>query len=341
MACLAPPRNGALYFQRRWDTSPYRRVHRLTYTRLNRPRWPANGSVVWRPSWGLERPMPPDILLPALSAPPASHQQSDFSPAPLQKAELLHHRLYANLTLSEADSLALIQRDRVTVNGHLQRTDRWVSGSDVVAVNGHRLEDLASLALLAHKPARCALTEGDPLRRPTYASLLPDPTLVARPAGPVDLNSSGLLIITNRRALASAVMRVPGLCVTLVAKLRAPLRPWQLAALRGTAAFDGVRPELVEVSAQEEDGTDGDNADVAEKPVLRVVLPAGRPAHLRRALAAVQSPPCLSICCVGLGPLSLEEPALLRPGTMRPLAEAEIASVLEEAGEATAARAAL
>lgn len=73
-----------------------------------------------------------------------------------------------------------------------------------------------------------ALTEGDALKRPTYQQLLfpdqrchqdtqldtfgadlatprghprPDDSLVARPLGPTDLASSGLLLLTNRPAL--------------------------------------------------------------------------------------------------------------------------------------------
>lgn len=42
-----------------------------------------------------------------------------------------------------------------------------------------------------------ALTEGDPLKRPTYQQLLPDASLIAQPMGPTDLTSSGLLLLTN------------------------------------------------------------------------------------------------------------------------------------------------
>lgn len=33
---------------------PYRGVHKLTWTRLNRARWPEQGSLVWHPTWGIQ-----------------------------------------------------------------------------------------------------------------------------------------------------------------------------------------------------------------------------------------------------------------------------------------------
>ena len=39
-----------------WDTTrPYRNVHRLTWTRLHRARWPSHGSLVWQPTWGFQQ----------------------------------------------------------------------------------------------------------------------------------------------------------------------------------------------------------------------------------------------------------------------------------------------
>eukprot|EP00929_Paragymnodinium_shiwhaense_P093269 TRINITY_DN5340_c0_g1_i1.p1 TRINITY_DN5340_c0_g1~~TRINITY_DN5340_c0_g1_i1.p1 ORF type:complete len:109 (+),score=11.09 TRINITY_DN5340_c0_g1_i1:100-426(+) len=54
-----PPALAARLSQRRWDTSPYRRVHRLTWTRLNRPKWPMQGSLAWKPHWGPQAPVAP------------------------------------------------------------------------------------------------------------------------------------------------------------------------------------------------------------------------------------------------------------------------------------------
>eukprot|EP00971_Amphidinium_carterae_P060891 1205210-Amphidinium_carterae.1 len=50
-------------------------------------------------------------------------------------------------------------------------------------VNGHVMSHLANVAILAHKPSNYCLTDEDPLKRPTYRAILPDPTVVAAPAG--------------------------------------------------------------------------------------------------------------------------------------------------------------
>ena len=37
------------------DLRPYRGAHKLTWTRLNRPRWPVSGSMVWHATWGFQK----------------------------------------------------------------------------------------------------------------------------------------------------------------------------------------------------------------------------------------------------------------------------------------------
>ncbi|CAE8673710.1 unnamed protein product, partial [Polarella glacialis] len=413
----------ALYCQRRWDTSPYRNVHKLTWTRLNRARWPQNGSLAWTPTWGFQKPLPPSALSPENSSIVSSSSGSFRRSARAERSggssecQLLHKRLQAALGLSALDAMVLVQRSRVTVDGHIQSKDRWVEAGEDVAVNGHRLEELSNLALLVHKPVGFALTEGDPLRRPTYTQLLPDPSLVARPVGRVDIGSSGLLVLTNNSKLivalggesgpAAQIKRgengergsVAPLAATFLLRLREPLRPIQLAVLQTSAPYgSGWTPELVEevdlqnafgreteFSDHEETGQelqsqpvialpsegaswkqlpDGlgerlpgegepesflalldrrpDSLTAALEPtsrlrepsrqpqeyILRVVLPGGTAAQMRRALAFVASAPALRICCIRLGALALDEPDLLSPGDMRQLSDDEVASII-------------
>mmetsp|Transcript_781 Transcript_781/g.2124 ORF Transcript_781/g.2124 Transcript_781/m.2124 type:complete len:380 (-) Transcript_781:9-1148(-) len=333
MQAFFPPAVPAQLCQRRWDTSPYRRVHRLTWARLNAPRWPYNGSMVWRPIWKRQGPLPFSAQLTASGDsnadwPVGADQTPLVTAMPRSKPELLHRRIHAHLSVSKTEALMLIQRGRVTVNGHLQTRNQWVRSSDEIAVNRHSLEELSSLAILVHKPAGCALTEGDPLKRPTYQSLLPDQTLVARPAGRIDLRASGVLVVTNRRELAAAVATAPQLAVAFLVLLRQPLTLKQLVAMRDPELYgDGAFPEDVEMSRSEEGA--GSWSQEAQAS-LHVVLRGGGSMQLRQALACVGAP-TLNVCCVRVGPLSIEDPDMQEPGSSRPLSDAEVAAVSDEA----------
>ena len=92
-----PPQLLPRLCQCRYDTSPYRGVHRLTWSRLHRFRWPSSGSLVWQPTWGFQKP------LPAAAVPRTA--------VPLRgKPQLLAERLVEDLGLQRQDALALIQR---------------------------------------------------------------------------------------------------------------------------------------------------------------------------------------------------------------------------------------
>lgn len=325
---LTPPTALARHCQRRWDTSPYRGVHKLTWQRLNAPRWPYGGSVAWRPAWAPEKSFPPDrqLLENVGSVGAPSRIDGDTSEGEAGAAEkaapqLLLQRLRDCLNLSATDATVLIQRSRVTVNGALQRTNRWIGAADEVTVNGHRLAELADVALVAHKPSKWLLTEDDPLKRLTYTSLLPDARFLAGPAGRIDARASGLLVLTNRRALAAAVSGTSGrLTAVFEVHLRDAIEPEQLAALHGAVpGAAGVLLDVVDASTW-----DGGS-------VLHLALHGGLAHHVRVALASAGAPKAASICCLRVGPLTIEDPGLMEPGSVRPLTDGEIAAVLREA----------
>lgn len=371
-AALAPPCDLAKFSQRRWDTSPYRNAHKLTWARLNRPRWPRNGSLVWAPTWGFQKPLPPEALALAWDSRPRVAAPAGDLHAPPKVPQLLHRRLQESLSLDASDALVLVQRSRVTVDGKIQSRDRWVKDEEI-AVNGYPLSELAELALLAHKPAGMALTEGDPLKRETYRALLPDRRLLARPGGAVDLGSSGLLVLTNQNGLLNA-LRSANLRATFLVHLREQLRPSQLAVLESSAPWGRgnsapVSVEQVEQGPAQHDvqvehstraelpSTEPDLAGLVQWPgrlpserkaflpqsdlltSLRVVLPGptGAAARLRQALAFVGAGPAASISCVGLGPLRIDGSDLGTPRAVRPLSQPEIKEIIWAASTGDAA----
>lgn len=262
-----------------------------------------------------------------------SAAEGDYVPGNEDAHQLLHRRLAAKLNLTGIDALALIQRHRVLVNGTLQRVDRWLQAGDVVAVNGHCLDQLAKLTFIVHKPVGFTLTEEDPLERPTYRLLLPDRMLLARPVGRLDIGASGLLVLTNSREVADSLEERSGLSATFDIQLRSPLKWSQLAALRGVWPYGGIEaPELVQQGMCESTG----------RVTLRVTSRTGRPLHLRRALVAVGASGTIArICCIRLGPLSLDALALEEPGAVRPVSVAELTAVIRDAATAPIPSAAL
>ncbi|CAE7542739.1 ZFP36L1 [Symbiodinium natans] len=333
---------------------PYRRVHQLTWTSLNRARWPENGSLAWQPVWGFQKPLPPASLsIPGLLRPPPA---APAAPLPCTSGpQRLQKLLQAALGLNAQDALALVQRSRVTVDGQIQKRDRWIEDGHEITVNGHPLTEITGVSFVAHKPAGFALTEGDPLKRPTYSQLLPDPSLIARPLPmPVDLHSSGLVVLTNHAALRAALTcegaKLPP--STFMVRLRQRPSSYQLAVLETKAPYDGVaEPLLVEdlTDAQNDEvivaedpqppdvgtllgssvatwGTEPPRSHYAPRevlPIVAVTLCGGSAATVRQGLLAVGAAP-REICCVSWGPLSLHGSDLSEPGGIRPLSQEEV-----------------
>lgn len=100
---------------------------------------------------------------------------------------------------SRTEARSWIGAGRVSVNGRVVRDpDAWVDMErDRVAFDGKPLRSEARAYLLLHKPAGYITTYRDPHGRPTIYDLLPDRERYLFPVGRLDLDTSGLLILTN------------------------------------------------------------------------------------------------------------------------------------------------
>jgi 16S rRNA U516 pseudouridylate synthase RsuA-like enzyme len=98
----------------------------------------------------------------------------------------------------------MIEEGRVKVNGRVEGDpNRWVDlERDAISVDDRPLEKAAPVYLLLHKPAGYLTTYRDPEGRPTIFDLLPDREQYLFPVGRLDLDTSGLLILTNDTAFA-------------------------------------------------------------------------------------------------------------------------------------------
>jgi len=151
---------------------------------------------------------------------------------------------------SRSEARRWVAAGRVEVNGSVIRDpDHWVDLElDRVSFDGEPLASAERIYLLMHKPVGYLTTYRDPEGRPTVYELLPDLGQYLFPVGRLDLDTSGLLIMTNDAQLAER-MTNPDYHVpkTYAVKASMPLGDEQLELLRkGIELRDGTtRPAIV------------------------------------------------------------------------------------------------
>jgi 23S rRNA pseudouridine2605 synthase len=95
----------------------------------------------------------------------------------------------------------LIRAGRVRVNGAPGELNTVVGKSDVVEVDGARVQRQRLAYALLHKPADAVTTAHDPQGRRTVVELVPDEPRVV-PVGRLDADTTGALLLTNDGDLA-------------------------------------------------------------------------------------------------------------------------------------------
>lgn len=92
----------------------------------------------------------------------------------------------------------LIKEGKVKVNGKvITEPGFMVSKKDKVVVNNKQLEHQTKKYYIFHKPAGYITTKSDEKNRKTIYDILPEKLKLLNPAGRLDKESSGLLILTN------------------------------------------------------------------------------------------------------------------------------------------------
>ncbi|MGE0393932.1 MAG: pseudouridine synthase, partial [Vicinamibacterales bacterium] len=108
---------------------------------------------------------------------------------------------------SRTEARSWIHRGRVTVNGRIvENPDHWVDmARDAVLFDGAPLARRERVYLLLYKPTGYLTTYKDPEGRPTVYDLLDGVDTFVSPVGRLDLDTSGLLLMTNDTQLAERV----------------------------------------------------------------------------------------------------------------------------------------
>jgi 23S rRNA pseudouridine2605 synthase len=182
---------------------------------------------------------------------------------------------------SRTEARSWIGAGRVRVNGKVIRNpDHWVDlARDRVALDGQPLRKAEYVYVLLYKPKGFLTTYRDPQGRPTVYDLLPDVGTWVTPVGRLDLDTTGLLLLTNDTAFANAVMS-PGSKVPKTYQLKSSSRlsGEQIEQLRsGVPLSDGpAHAEAVRIIR-----------DTPKYTHLEMVLTEGRNREVRRMIEAV------------------------------------------------------
>ena len=130
-------------------------------------------------------------------------------PASSARGERLQKLLSAAGVASRRQAETLISAGRVTVNGVVmcELGSRADPRGDVIAIDGERLEfGGPRRTILLHKPRGVVSTMSDPEGRPTVRDLVRGLGDRLYPVGRLDLQTSGLLLLTNDGELAARLL---------------------------------------------------------------------------------------------------------------------------------------
>ncbi len=145
---------------------------------------------------------------------------------------------------SRRQAEAWIAAGRVTVNGEAIRSPALnVTANDHIAVDGRPLPARERTRLfLHHKPRGLVTTHTDPKGRPTVFAALPKdlPRLIS--VGRLDIDTEGLLLLTNEGSLARALeLPATGWLRRYRVRAHGHVRADQLSQLRQGITIDGIR----------------------------------------------------------------------------------------------------
>jgi 23S rRNA pseudouridine2605 synthase len=203
----------------------------------------------------------------------------------------------------------LIAEGRVTVNGEVAELGRRVDAAhDLIEIDGAPISVAEGLVhYLLNKPRGVVTTASDPQGRPTVVSLVPPEPRVF-PVGRLDVDTEGLLLLTNNGELAHRLTHPSfGVEKEYVAEVRGHPSPAELRTLRDGVDLDDGRTAPAKVS-------------LLSPTVVRIAIHEGRNRQVRRMCEAVGHP-VVRLVRVRFGPIADRR---LPPGQWRPLTAKEL-----------------
>jgi pseudouridine synthase len=204
------------------------------------------------------------------------------------------------------------------VNGTtIRNPDHWVDPQrDRIAVDGKPLRSAAKAYILLYKPKGYLTTRRDPEGRPTVYDLTGDVGTWLSPVGRLDLDTSGLLLMTNDTEFAERIAnpqhKAPK---TYLLKAATLLSDEQIDRLGGGIELSDGPTRPAEVKRLRDSG---------KHTFLEMTITEGRNRQVRRMVDAVGSK-VLKLVRVAIGPVRIGD---LEIGKWRPLREAEVRALM-------------
>jgi 23S rRNA pseudouridine2605 synthase len=190
-----------------------------------------------------------------MSGPSRTKKQAD--PAAAAKGERIAKVMARAGLCSRREAERWVEDGRVAVNGETLTTPAiTVTATDKVIVDGRPLPVKERTRLwLYHKPRGLVTTNSDPQGRPTVFSALPADLPRTMSVGRLDINTEGLLLLTNDGGLAR-LLELPATGWLRRYRVRAHGRvaPEALEALKDGVTIDGMIYGAIEAVVDREQG---------------------------------------------------------------------------------------
>lgn len=179
---------------------------------------------------------------------------------------------------SRREAEKLIKQGRVIVNGEVVVSPAFnVEGDEKITIDGERLSRVEQTRLwLYHKPAGLVTSHKDEKGRATVFDHLPASLPRVISVGRLDLNSEGLLLLTNNGAL-SRKLELPenGWSRRYKVRVYGNIRPDKLADLQKGVVVDGVSYGSVKAEIESRQGANS---------WLSVTLTEGKNREIRKLM---------------------------------------------------------
>ena len=191
---------------------------------------------------------------------PAAKSTKQSSPVPVEPdvKERIAKRMARAGLCSRREAETWILAGRVKVNGKKLDTPAFtVSGADRVEVDGKLISQKERTRLwLFHKPSGVVTTNRDPEGRKTVFELLPSELPRLMTVGRLDINTEGLLLMTNDGGLAR-VLELPatGWLRRYRVRVHGKVQQTELDKLKDGIAVEGVLYGSIDAVLEHEQGT--------------------------------------------------------------------------------------
>lgn len=172
----------------------------------------------------------------------------------------------------------LILQKRVTVNGEVVESPAFnVEGNEKILLDGEKLPAIENTRMwVYYKPTGLVTTHKDEQERPTVFENLPEGLPRVISVGRLDLNSEGLLLLTNSGEL-SRRLELPSNSWSrrYKVKVHGRINRDKLAELEQGITIDGIRYGSIKVEVESEQGTNA---------WLSVTLQEGKNREIRKVM---------------------------------------------------------